>query len=165
MSAFSGAVVVKPLATGQYLSDGELKTVYAEAMMPDDERLHALNAVPFIVQERLHARRHLRVVTVGHRSWVAALRVDASAPADWRQNAANHSSFVEVNDEAPGVRRSAMAVARDLGLGYTSQDWIEEGDGGTFLVDVNPAGQWLFLPEAIGVAVSEAIADLLLAVP
>ena len=59
-------------------------TVYAESMMPTDIRLSALNAAPFIVQERIPAAKHLRVVTVGDRTWVATLDVDLTAPADWR---------------------------------------------------------------------------------
>lgn len=102
------------------------------------------------------------MVTVGDRVWAAALDVQASAPADWRQSSANHSNFNEVNDVSPIVRDGAVAVARELGLGYTSQDWIQEPGGKTFLIDVNPAGQWLFLPRVIGTAVAEAIADLLL---
>lgn len=162
VAAFSGEVVVKPLGTGQFVADGDVKTVYAEPMMPDDDRLRALSSAPFIIQERLHASRHLRVVTVGDRVWAAALDVQASAPADWRQSSANHSDFKEVNDVSPIVRDGAVAVARELGLGYTSQDWIQDPDGETFLIDVNPAGQWLFLPRVIGDAVAEAIADLLL---
>lgn len=164
-AAFSDEVVIKPLGTGQYILDGEVKTVYVEPMKPDDVRLHALSLAPFIVQECLKATRHLRVVTVGDRVWVAALDVRLGDPADWRQVSANHSNFRVIGDASPEVLSGALSIALRLGLGYSSQDWIQTRDGDTYLVDVNPAGQWLFLPEIVGYAIADAIADQLLEIP
>lgn len=154
-------VIVKPLGTGQFIENGVTKIVYAEAMMPTDSRLSALKSAPFIVQELLRPTRHLRVVTVGDRSWVAALEVDPTTPADWRRTSRNHSAFKEVQGVDPIVTSGAIEIASELSLGYSSQDWIQTIDGDAFLLDVNPAGQWLFLPQAIGAAVAEAIVDLL----
>ena len=156
-----GEVIVKPIGTGQFIENGETRTVYAEAMMPTDSRLRALESAPFIVQQLLRARRHLRAVTVGDRSWVAALEVDPTAPADWRRRSQNHSAFKEVHNVDPIVAGGAIEIASELGLGYSSQDWIQTISGEMFLLDVNPAGQWLFLPQSIGTAVADAIADLL----
>ena len=44
-----------------------------------------------------------------------------------------------------------------MNLGYSSQDWIESDD--MVFVDLNPAGQWLFLPSAVADAVSATIAS------
>jgi hypothetical protein len=46
-----------------------------------------------------------------------------------------------------------------LGVGYSSQDWIEDVDGAHYFLDLNPGGQWLFLPFAD--EVTAAIADWL----
>lgn len=56
---------------------------------------------------------------------------------------------------------SLVTISRRLGLGYSSQDWILTPDYEEVLLDVNPAGQWLFLPESIGSEVSRAIATWL----
>ncbi|GAA2242177.1 hypothetical protein GCM10010401_13800 [Rarobacter faecitabidus] len=138
-------------------------TVYAEPMMPADTRFSALNAAPFIVQERIPAAKHLRVVTVGDRSWAATLDVDSTAPADWRRRSCNHSAFTEAHDGSSTAPTGALTIAADLGLGYSSQDWVQTPDGEVFLLDVNPSGQWLFLPERMGKAVTDALADLLVA--
>ncbi|GAA1965662.1 ATP-grasp domain-containing protein [Agromyces allii] len=164
-ATFTDEIVVKPLGTGQFISEGEVRTVFVEPMMPDDARLQALSSAPFMIQERLHASQHLRVVTVGNRLWAAALDVQVGAPADWRQCSANHSGFQELEEVPQLVRDRALLVAQDLELGYSSQDWIRTEAGESILVDVNPGGQWLFLPRKIGIAVADAIADLLLERP
>lgn len=160
-ATFPNEVIVKPLGTGQFIQDGETRTVYAEPMMPTDSRLSALKSAPFIVQERIQAARHFRVVTVGDRSWVAALDVGPTSPADWRQLSHNHSAFVEALGDNSIVDTGALRIARDLGLGYSSQDWVQTTDGEVLLLDVNPSGQWLFLPQQMGAEITEALVDLL----
>jgi hypothetical protein len=116
--------------------------------------LDHLGPAPFLIQERLFAERHLRVVTVGDRVWVCELRAD-KLPVDWRKDADAHHQFVPTRDER--VERSATALAAAAQLGYSSQDWIVQ-DGEPFFVDLNPAGQWLFLPEPVASEVSAQIA-------
>lgn len=44
-----------------------------------------------------------------------------------------------------------------MNVGYSSQDWVETGAGKYFL-DLNPSGQWLFLPAPVSVEVTNALA-------
>lgn len=156
---FRGDVLVKPLGSGQFVHGDEVRTVFAEAMATNDSRLNFLSEAPFIVQELLHTERHLRVVTVGEQVWVAALQASAEEPVDWRRTRANHDSFVDVCEELPDVAADATAIAEEFSLGYSSQDWVQTSEGRTVLLDLNPSGQWLFLPEAVGLEVADALAE------
>ena len=119
----------------------------------------ALSPAPFLIQEHLHAARHRRVVTVARRVWSGVL--DASdLPLDWRSEPAAHHSF-RVDDPPLEVANGAAAIAQRLDLGYSSQDWVETKNGEHVLLDINPAGQWLFLPTKIADAVTEALANWL----
>ena len=117
-----------------------------------------LPGAPFLIQERLAARRHLRVVTVGERAWSFALDADG-LPLDWRQEPQAHFSWCPAR--LPEVEGSALTLARAMDAGYSSQDWIETGDGWFFL-DLNPGGQWLFLPEPHSSEITTAISSFLL---
>ncbi|MCA1671117.1 MAG: hypothetical protein LC799_02545, partial [Actinobacteria bacterium] len=115
---------------------------------------------PFIAQQRIVARVHLRVVTVGARAWAAQL--DARGlPLDWRQSATAHGSWTPAS--MPEVEAMAITVAHSIRTGYTSQDWIMDDRGKCWFIDGNPGGQWLFLPDEVAVPVTGAIADWLLA--
>ena len=149
-------VVVKPLGPGHFIrGDGDARVVWAAELARDDPRLAALAGAPFLLQERLRAQRHLRIVTCGDQSWSCALDAD-DVSFDWRRDDDAHHSFVPSRD--PVVESQALALARDLGLGYSSQDWIDDGTDTAAFLDLNPAGQWLFLPAPVSVEVSEAIA-------
>ncbi|RKE64916.1 hypothetical protein DEU36_2152 [Microbacterium sp. AG238] len=147
--------VAKPLGPGHYFAGEKAFNVFARAMSIDEVDDQMLAAAPFLLQKRLTARRHHRVVVVGGQVWGGC--VDAAGlPVDWRALPAAHTSFVAmtVPDE---LSSAALAVANELGLGYSSQDWIETDDGYS-IVDVNPSGQWMFLPDPIGDEVARAIA-------
>lgn len=154
---FKGDVVVKPLGAAQFWIDGVTHTSFAHRMDAGDPTLGALRFAPFIVQECLVARRHLRVVTVGNEAWVSALEASPKMATDWRSEAANHHGFRALHGDVEQVVEAALRVASASRLGYSSQDWIETDDG-VFLIDVNPSGQWLFLDERVATSISLAIA-------
>lgn len=148
-------LVLKPLGPGHFYEQGVPHVVYTSEVASDAPELAALGTVPFIAQQRLRARRHLRVVTVRRQAWTAGL--DArGVPLDWRGDTEAHGAFEPA--ETPGqVRKTALGLAASLGLGYSSQDWVETADGYWFL-DLNPSGQWLFLPEPVACQVTSAVA-------
>lgn len=154
--ALGGEIVVKPLGPGHFADgDREASVVWAQSLRRDDPRLAALAGAPFLVQEKVAARRHLRVVTCKDQAWSCQLDA-AGLPLDWRRSEEAHHSFTPASE--PELERSALTLARDLDLGYSSQDWIDAGDRMVF-IDLNPAGQWLFLPEPVRSEVTDAVAD------
>ena len=159
--ALGSRVVIKPLGPGHFSTDdGVGAVVYATAVDLRDSEYADLGPTPFLIQEQIPAKRHLRVVTVNDNCWVAELNADGR-PMDWREQDAAHQSFQIPQGDYRGVRTSATSLALNLGLGYSSQDWILTPDDVEVLLDVNPAGQWLFLPESLGSEVSQAIATWL----
>ncbi len=154
-------VVIKPLGPGHFTADdGAGAVVYATAVDLRDPDFADLGPTPFLIQEHISAQRHLRVVTVNERCWVAELEANGR-PLDWRAQDAAHHSFRASSIGRESIGAAATSLALRLGLGYTSQDWIVTPDDNEVLLDVNPAGQWLFLPPDLGSEVSQAIATWL----
>lgn len=152
-------LVAKPLGPSHYQTEhGEWLTVFTEAFDPDSPLdLAILDGPPFIVQQRLEASSHLRIVTVQDRAWT--FRLDARGlPVDWREERSSHRSWTQCSEHDAAA--DALRMSEALGLGYSSQDWCETPDG-AFHLDLNPAGQWLFLPEPGAAQVTKAIADWL----
>jgi glutathione synthase/RimK-type ligase-like ATP-grasp enzyme len=155
---FGDELVVKPIGPGSYVDEvGQTRVVFANSMRREDERLRQLAAAPFLVQEQISADTHLRVVTVREQAWVC--RLDHVDELDWRRDDAAHDAFVKT-DAFEEVAQQALGLARTLCVGYSSQDWIVENER-FFFIDMNPAGQWLFLPKEVAMQVTEAIAKWL----
>lgn len=149
--------VAKPLGPGSYAdADGAQRVVYARAVSAADLAGADMLAAPFLAQALVRACVHLRVVTVDGQAWVAA--VDAAGlPVDWRADEAAHRAFEAAGDAEAAAGAARLAAA--LGVGFTSQDWIRDEDGRLWFVDLNPGGQWLFLPRDVADGVSQALAS------
>lgn len=151
--------VLKPLGPGHFQDeDGRQQVVYVRDVRAADLAGTDLLDAPFLAQKVVSAKVHLRVVTVGDRSWVAELDA-AAVPLDWREHAPAHHDFT-ASKRWPEVEQAAVRLAAALHVGYSSQDWVVDDDGPVFL-DLNPGGQWLFLPEPLATSVAQAIADYL----
>ncbi len=150
--------LVKPLGPGNFEHEGQQHVVYARTVRADELTDVDLLAAPFLAQRVIAARRHLRVVTVHGQGWVAELP-HTDLPVDWRAHGPAHQAFLP-SSAWPEVERAATHLAAALGVGFSSQDWVIDADGPVFL-DLNPGGQWLFLPEKITSPVAAALADWL----
>lgn len=155
LTMFPGEVVVKPLGKGSFTSGHTGKVLFAKLLDAESLTSDSLGKAPFIFQEHLRALSHWRIVTVNEGAWAA--RLDARGVSlDWRRDDTAHESFVLGHPPTETLLLAAM-IANAFGLGYSSQDWIETSSGFYFL-DLNPSGQWLFLPEAVGKQVTASIA-------
>ncbi|MBF9127983.1 hypothetical protein I0C86_03070 [Plantactinospora sp. S1510] len=149
--------ILKPLGPGNFEADGSQHVVYVTEQRVNDIRDADLFAAPFLAQSLVHAHTHLRVVTVREEAWVAELD-GRGLPVDWRSHIPAHSSFRAAR--WPTVAAEAGALAASLRLGMTCQDWMIDDDGPVF-TDINPGGQWLFLPDEVAEPATRALAGWL----
>ncbi|WP_404385796.1 hypothetical protein LL946_06060 [Knoellia locipacati] len=98
--------------------------------------------------------------TAPHCTVYSATLAASELPLDWRLAEAGHTGFTTVPAPAEVHDLAARATAV-LGVGYSAQDWICDEDGFWWFVDLNPAGQWLFLPHEVADAVTAEIAAFL----
>jgi hypothetical protein len=154
---FGSSFVVKPISGGYFWTEDGPRAVFASQVTSEQAMEADFGAAPFVAQELLTAVEHLRVVTVGERAWVASLSAEGR-PLDWRRQDEAHFEWRPTRSLE--VSESALRLARSLRVGYSSQDWIRDEDGLTFL-DLNPGGQWLFLPTSVSEPVTVEIARYL----
>ena len=157
--ALGGDAVIKPLATGAFVNEeGEPQAVYTTPLTTDLLASGDFGAAPFVAQTRIDARQHLRVVTAG--SVVRTAALEASMwPLDWRVAEEAHHSWRR--HESPEVEAQAVRLAAELCVGFSSQDWLVPISGPPMFIDLNPAGQWMFLPQDVADPITEHIVGFL----
>lgn len=158
-----GELVAKPLAIASFVGDdGIRKHVPASVIVVEDLIRAEVAEAPFIYQELVRSVSHFRVVTVMGQAWVAELDAHNCDGIDWRLTDSAHDAFLNVTEREARLAGLAVALAGQLSLGFSSQDWIRDETGRTYFLDMNPSGQWMFLPDAITRAVAQAIATFLM---
>ena len=153
--ALGGHAVIKPLGTGAFVNaEGEPRAVHTTPLTLDLLASGDFGAAPFVAQTRVEVRQHLRVVTAGSVVTTAALEADCW-PLDWR--VADEAHHAWRRHESPQVAVQAAHLASELRVGFSSQDWLVPVSGPPMFIDLNPAGQWMFLPRDVADPITEHI--------
>lgn len=162
-SILGSDAVLKPLATGAFIDvNGQPQVVHTAELTEELLASGDFAAAPFVAQERIEVRRHLRVVTAGSEVRTAAIDA-ADWPLDWRMAEDAHSAWRR--HDSPEVESQALRLVGALGVGSSSQDWLVPKSGPAVFIDLNPAGQWMFLPEDVAEPITERIVNFLCGQP
>ncbi len=117
---------------------------------------------PVIFQEYIPAGVDLRITVVGDRLFPAAIHLRGSEyEVDFRMVMA--SARIEEVTLPPAVSASLSTLMQRLGLVYGAIDMRQTPEGEYVFLEINPAGQWLFVEERTHQPITEALADLMLA--
>ncbi len=151
-----------PLSTGM---DGQGPFLYTQSLQASDlEHLGSLRLCPQLFQERIPKAAELRVIYVEGRCFAGSVRPPQvhSGTDDWRPL----QGLIWEEDELPAdcAARFHDLMSR-LGLRFGAADFIRTPEGELVFLEVNPSGEWGMLERDLGLPISQALADALLAVP
>lgn len=117
----------------------------------------SLRIAPGIFQQRLGKAYELRITIVGDKIFPA--RIDSQqhpeSALDWRrrQNECTYCATTLPVDLAERL----ITFHRALGLVFGAYDFVVTPAGDHVFLEVNPVGQWLWLEDATGLPISEAM--------
>ncbi|WP_282687051.1 MULTISPECIES: ATP-grasp ribosomal peptide maturase [unclassified Streptomyces] len=148
-------VIFKTLRWTPYRRDGVPVTGWADPVAASeiDERVAV---TPHLFQAVVNKVADLRVLVVGRE--VFAVRIE-SGMLDWRKDY-SALSYRVVNLPAR-VEDALLAYLDHFGLASGSFDFAVDETGDLWWLELNPNGQWGWLEESTGLAMSAAFAELL----
>jgi glutathione synthase/RimK-type ligase-like ATP-grasp enzyme len=128
----------------------------------EDERdlLDAVRLAPVIFQEYVPAEVDLRVTVVGRRLFAAAIHSQSTNyPVDFRMSLGQ--ARVEPTTLPEEVERRLFALMERLGLTYGAVDMRRTPSGEHVFLEVNTAGEFLFVEDRTAQPIARALAELL----
>lgn len=126
----------------------------------DVAMLEAVRLAPVIFQEFIAAAEDLRITVVGDRIFPAVIDAKATEyPVDFRMSLGDaQTQAVDLPEEVCSRLREFM---RRLGLVYGAIDMKRTLDGEYVFLEINTAGEFLFVEERTGQPIAQALADWL----
>ena len=117
---------------------------------------------PVVLQAWVPKRIELRVTVVGDHVFTAEIHSQdrARTRVDWRRYDLARTPH-RIHDLPKAVAQRCIALTRRLGLRYGAIDLVLTPDGRTVFLEINPNGQFHWIEQLTGLAISEALADLL----
>lgn len=150
-----GQVLFKTLRWTPYQRDGVSVTGWAD-LVTAGEIDESVALAPHLFQAVVDKVADLRVLVVGRE--VFAVRIE-SGLLDWRKDySALSYRVVHLPDR---VERGLLAYLDHFGLVSGSFDLAVDKAGDLWWLELNPNGQWGWLEESTGLAMSAAFAELL----
>jgi len=140
-----------------------MTTAVDPAELVDFDDADALRSCPATFQELVPKERELRVTLVGRAAFVSSIDTTGvpEASVDWRRARGQLASRWR-RDVLPDHVLDALHRLMDrLGLDYGAADLIHTPDGRWVFLELNPAGEYLWLDPLHDGAISDAIAALL----
>src|SRR5262249_28406868 len=117
---------------------------------------------PVIFQQYIPAKVDLRITVVGERIFPACIySQDTEYKVDFRMTM--DAARVEPAELPSDVSAMLRALMGRVGLVYGAIDMRLTPDDEYVFLEVNPAGQWLFIEHRTGQPISEAMAELMVA--
>jgi glutathione synthase/RimK-type ligase-like ATP-grasp enzyme len=113
-------------------------------------------------QEKIDKQRELRVTLVGDRLFTAYIDSTGSevGQIDWRLD--DSLSYGWTAGEIPKpLAEQLRQLVHSFGLNYSAADFILTPDGRFVFLEINAAGEWVWLARDLGLPIAEAIADVL----
>ncbi|WP_327191000.1 ATP-grasp ribosomal peptide maturase [Streptomyces xinghaiensis] len=148
-------VVFKTLRWTPCRRDGVPVTGWADPVTTD-EIDETVTLVPHLFQAVVDKVADLRVLVVGREVFVVRIE---SGMLDWRKDySALSYRAVDLPDR---VEKALLAYLDHFGLVSGSFDIAVDKNDGLWWLELNPNGQWGWLEESTGLAMSAAFADLL----
>lgn len=123
----------------------------------EHDLLDAVVYAPVIFQEHIAADIDLRITVIGDQLFPCAIHSGkTSYKVDFRMTM--HQADMVPHTLPPAVEADLLKIMRALGLVYGAIDMRLTPDGRYVFIEVNPAGQWLFVEERTKQPITDALA-------
>lgn len=120
-----------------------------------------IEQAPCIFQEYLDKDFELRITLVGDQVFPVKINSQKNSKTkfDWRkdQTHVEYELFVLPAE----IEAKLLILHKEFKIFYGAYDFIVDPDGQYHFLEVNPAGQWLWMEEILGLNISATIADSL----
>ena len=143
--------IFKPVQGGAHTRRVELQHL-------TDDNLDNLRFGPVTLQEEIEGT-DVRVFVAGERVLACEVRTET---IDFRDDPDPVIEAVEIPDE---IAEQSIAIARTLHLQWTGIDYRRTDDGEYVYFEANPSPMFIGFEQATGLPLTEALADLLCAMP
>lgn len=157
-------VIIKTLHQMQLSIDSEPTMLLASIVQEDDFiEFQQANECPIFLQEYIDKIYDIRLTVVGNS--IFSCKIDAThsdaGRVDWRAYDLANTPHTEYNLPSE-IKLEIIYICTQLKLDYATIDLCVNRSGDYYILDINPFGKYLWIEDAIGAPITDAIAQFLI---
>jgi glutathione synthase/RimK-type ligase-like ATP-grasp enzyme len=143
-------------------SKAENRIVFTQELTSDKlDLIEAIRWSPAIFQKRIDKKADIRVTVVGNRIFSCSIDSQSHPETETDFRMMNISGLLPhaIIGLPRKLESNILSLMRNLGLTFGCLDFIQTKDDEFYFLEVNPAGQWLWIEQVTGAPISSAIAE------
>jgi len=155
----AGLLVAKPVHSGYLRTpDGDVGIFTQRLEVGDLVEIDRALPCPIIVQEEIPKAFDIRVTVVRDAVYATAIdsQSDPAAQVDWRRTSRPDLPHHR-HELPPAVHSRCVEMAARQGTGFAAIDLVLTPDNRYVFLESNPNGEWLWIEDALGYPISDAI--------
>lgn len=151
-------------AMGRVLGAGGIARYTQRVTRADLAHLESLRYAPMVFQEYVPKRSELRITVIGEQVFAAEIQSQKAnrTKLDWRRYDPARTPHA-IYDLPVDIQRKCIDLVREMGLCYGAIDMVVTPEGNHVFLEINPAGQFLWIEQSTGLPICEALSELLMA--
>jgi hypothetical protein len=158
--------IISKLASPSFFVDSVSRTFMRYTNMVSNRDVGYASAVsycPVIFQAYVPKQLELRITVVGQQVFAAEIYSQQTnhTRVDWRHYDSYKTPYFP-HQLPEKIESLCVQLVKKLGLCYGAIDMVLTPDGRYVFLEINPNGQYLWVEEVTGLAISDAICDLLI---
>lgn len=159
-----GPTVFKPITVSN-MEYGDDSYMVETTLMTDEliDSLDLIRSQPIILQRLVEKSSELRVTCIGDELFIAQQVSDGSSPdiVDWRSLQESGSRYETGYSLPTEIVDAIRKIMHEFNLGFAAMDFVVDGQGNVYFLEVNPNGQWLGYTDEIGLPAATTMASCL----
>ncbi len=150
--------IIKPISHGLQISENSIFSIYTHNIDKDLEfKLDELFETPIYVQERIQNKYDIRATVVGNEIFPVGIRKDNDNEIDWRKP--EITKDYQIIELPSSVSDKCFEINKIFGLSYSAIDLILSDNGDYTFLEINPAGEWVWLEKELGIPISQKLIE------
>lgn len=153
--------IIKPISHGLQITKNGAYSIYTNEITdfePFQKKI--LFESPVLIQEKIENFRDIRITVIGQKMFPVEIFKNDSNEIDWRMP--NIKKSYKVHSIPDELRFKILQYTKFLNLIYSAIDFILTPSGEYIFLEVNPAGEWVWLEMELNLPLSETIINELL---
>lgn len=157
-------MVAKPLRHAMIEDGATGRVIFTTRVTARPPDAGAIEQAPIIFQREIAKRCDVRVIVVDRTVFATAIASQAyeETSVDWRKGVRPDLEHTTI-DLPSDVSQACVKLTETLGLRYAAIDLVKDEAGSFWFLEANPNGQWAWIEQRTGAAISAAIVDALTA--
>jgi glutathione synthase/RimK-type ligase-like ATP-grasp enzyme len=153
--------IIKPISHGLQISEEEIFSIYTHSIDKDLEfSLNELFETPVYVQEKIQNQFDIRVTVIGDKLFPVSIKKADLKEVDWRKP--EISKEYHITELPLLIANKCFEINKKLGLSYSAIDLIHSANNEYTFLEVNPAGEWVWLEKELGLPISQKLIEELI---